>query len=137
MSKYLVKALMSRQGGSSSIRFVPLEIFDLWKSHMKNTYDCQITAVEISLWVAAEPSAGNEPEGRQRPHSEPVIEVTLRKKVGAALMPIERFVSRDEIGRVLPKLLLHYGLPPAAASTPDVSLRGGFFLAPGDIFDDV
>jgi hypothetical protein len=133
-NKYLVKALISRPGQSASVRFVPLEIFDLWKSHMCHTHDYQITAVQTSMWVRASDELSEQFRYSGR---EAVVGVFLKKKVGSVAMPVERYFSQDEVDRILPKFLSHYGISTAdSAAMSQVSIVRGFFLAPDEVFSE-
>ncbi len=135
MNKYLVKALVAREGKPASFRFVPLEIFDLWKGHMQNSYHYRVTAVEVSLWIAAD-----SPESRQGisdTRAERVAKVSLTKHVGQVGMPVERYFLEEDLDKVLPVFLAHYGIlckdPKAMAG---VGIRRGFFLQPEEVFAD-
>jgi hypothetical protein len=134
VGKYLVKARVEREGSrGDSIRFVPLEIFDLWKSHMKATHGCEISTVQISLWVVAE-SGGAALAGTPSASRERVVEVRFVKKVGSATMPVERYIPQDDLETVLPILLAHYGIRIEDAEDSGVVLRPGFFLSHDEIF---
>jgi len=133
VGKYLVKARVEREGGATSVRFVPLEIFDLWKTHMKANHGSEIAAVQISLWVVAE-SGGQALAGTPIAARERVVEVRFVKKVGPATMPVERYIAHEELDRVLPILLSHYGIRIEDAEHAGVVLRPGFFLSHDEIF---
>src|SRR3974377_1917646 len=107
MNKYLVKALVSRQGESASVRYVPMDIFELWKAHMQNTHDYQIRPLQVSLWVATEAldDATLRTPGTVR---EPVVKVSVVKKVGTFDVPVGRCFSEADMNSILPKFLSHY-----------------------------
>jgi hypothetical protein len=136
MNKYLVKALVSRQGESASVRFVPMDIFELWKAHMQHTHDYQIRPLQVSLWVATEAldDATMRTAGIVR---EPVVKVSVVKKVGTFDVPVERYFSEADMNSILPKFLAHYGLKSAdSMDTARVRLTRGFLLPSEDVFED-
>ena len=137
MNKFLVKALVSHEGRPASLRFVPLEIFELWKAHMQNTHDYQVRTVQVSLWVAAGAAEEAASPRDSAPPREAVVSVLLRKKAGTASIPVERFFAEEEIERILPRFLSHYGI---RADDPvgmaEVRIQRGFFLRPEEMFED-
>ena len=136
MTLYLAKALLSRQGTPATLRFIPLEIFDLWKTHMQNAHDYQVRLVQVSLWVATDQDSGEasrQPAGAK----EPVVRVSIFRKVSGIDVPVERYFAEEEIEGVLPKFLAHYGLKSAdAMGTSQVRLKRGVLLPPEDMFED-
>jgi len=136
MNQYLVKALLSRQGKSATLRFVPLEIFELWKNHMQNNHDYQVRLVQVSLWVETGESDNAAPKilGNAK---EPVVKVSINKKVGGVDVPVERYFAEADVERVLPKFLAHYGLTDAdSMDAARVRLERGVFLLSEDVFED-
>ncbi len=136
MTLYLAKALLSRQGTPATLRFIPLEIFDLWKTHMHNAHDYQVRLVQVSLWVATDQDADEavrQPAGAR----EPVVRVSIFRKVSGIDVPVERYFAEEDLERVLPKFLAHYGLTSAdAMGTSQVRLKRGVLLPPEDMFED-
>jgi hypothetical protein len=115
---------------------VPLEIFELWKQHMQNNHDYQVRLVQVSLWVesgesdnAAQKTAGNP--------KEPVVKVSISKKIGGLDVPVERYFAEADVDRILPKFLAHYGLTSAdSMDAARVRLERGVFLPSEDVFED-
>ncbi len=136
MTLYLAKALLSRQGTPATLRFVPLEIFDLWKTHMQNTHDCQVRLVQVSLWVATEGT----PQETQRTAAgakEPVVKVSITRSISGVDVPVERYFAEEDLDRVLAKFLSHYGLTSAdSMDAAHVQLERGVLLPPDAVFDD-
>jgi hypothetical protein len=136
MNQYLVKALLSRQGKSATLRFVPLEIFELWKQHMQNNHDYQVRLVQVSLWVGTRESENDAPKPAGSP-KEPVVKVSISKKVGGVEVPVERYFPEADVDRVLPKFLAHYGLTSAdSMDAARVRMERGIFLPSEDVFED-
>ncbi len=136
MPFYLVKALLSRQGTPATLRFIPLEIFDLWKTHMQKAHDCQVRLVQVSLWVATDEDAdeATRPPGGAR---EPVVKVSICRKMSGVSIPVERFFAEEDLSRVLPKFLSHYGLTSAdSMDVARVRLERGVLLPTEDMFED-
>ncbi len=136
MNLYLVKALLSRQGKSATLRFIPLEIFELWKTHMQNTHDYQVRLVQVSLWVASE-EAGDALPRTPGGGRELVVRVSISRKVSGIDVPAERYFAEADLDRVLPKFLAHYGLTSAdSMDTARVRIERGVLLPSEDVFED-
>ncbi len=136
MTLYLAKALLSRQGTPGTLRFIPLEIFDLWKTHMQNAHDYQVRLVQVSLWVATEEPQEEEPRTAAGAR-EPVVRVSIYRKVSGVEVPVERYFAEEDLDRVLPKFLAHYGLTSAdAMGASRVRIKKGVLLPPEDLFED-
>ncbi len=136
MTQYLAKALLSRQGTPGTLRYVPLEIFDLWKTHMHKAHDYQVRLVQVALWVATDEPA-EEADRTSTGAREPVVRVSILRKVSGVDVPVERYFAEDDLERVLPKFLSHYGLTSAdAMGNSQVRLKHGVLLPPEDVFED-
>jgi hypothetical protein len=135
MNKYLVKALVAKEGKPASLRFVPLEIFDLWKSHMQSAYHYRVSAVEVSLWISADPTESELVLAGSR--GERIIEVRLSKKIGTVAMPVERYFLEEDMMRLLPTFLAHYGIDSSNADAmARVHFQRGYFVQPEEVFQD-
>jgi hypothetical protein len=135
MNKYLVKALVAKEGKPASLRFVPLEIFDLWKSHMQSAYHYRVSAVEVSLWISADPTESELVLAGSR--GERIIEVRLSKKIGTVAMPVERYFLEEDMMRLLPTFLAHYGIDSSNADAmARVHFQRGYFVHPEEVFQD-
>jgi len=136
MTLYLAKALLSRQGTPATLRFIPLEIFDLWKTHMQNAHDYQVRLVQVSLWVATEEPV-DEASRALVAAREPVVRVSIFRKVSGVDVPVERYFAEEDLDRILPKFLSHYGLTSAdAMGASRVRMKRGVLLPPEDMFED-
>jgi len=137
LNKYLVKALVSQEGKSASLRFIPLEIFDLWKSYMQNVHDYLVRALQVSLWVPVEALEGPSPAHFAAGQREAVVNVSLKKKVGSVTMPVERYFAEEELDKILPRFLAHYGIQADDAQCRSrVQTMRGYFLQPEVMFED-
>ena len=111
-TRYLVKAIVARKGQDPSARYVPLDIFELWKSHMAAAYGYQVTSQSTGAWMANGSDAAGPPE----PHVEAVVAVTVHKRTGFIENRAERFFSSAELEGILPRFLAHYGIDTASAA---------------------
>jgi hypothetical protein len=107
-SQKLVRCEIGRAGNSGgSVRFIPLDIFGMWKYLMLHKHQFEVRAAVPSLWVELEEAGGMDlEEGR----IERVTEVRLYvfNDRDSMLSEVCRYVPTDEIDEVRPVLLKHY-----------------------------
>lgn len=109
-NRYLVKAMISRSGQDPAPRYVPLEIFELWKSHMATAYGYHVTSASIGTWTPDDPAgsvAGIDSGG------EGVAEVSVARLRGTIHDRADRFFSCAELAVILPRFVAHYGIDAA------------------------
>jgi hypothetical protein len=111
-SQKLVRCEIGRAGNSGvSVRFIPLEIFGMWKYLMLHKHQFEIRGEVPSLWVELDQAGGPDlEEGRV----ERVTEVRLYvfNDRDSMLSEVRRYVPTDEIDEVRPVLLKHYSSGP-------------------------
>jgi hypothetical protein len=103
---------------------------------MQNTHDYQVRLVQVSLWVEAKESGdpATKAAGGAR---EPVVRVSVRRKISGIEVPVERYFAEADVDRVMPKFLAHYGLTSAdSMDEAQVRLERGIFLPSEDVFED-
>jgi len=121
--RYLVKAVVARQGQCASARYIPLDIFELWKSHMSAAYGYQVSLETIGSWTSDDHGSATPPD---LAGSEAVAEVTVLRRNTAIEDRAVRFFPQAELGAILPRFLAHYGIDPAdPASMALVSVTPG------------
>ena len=109
MQRNIVKAMVSRTGCPATARFVPLEIFELWKSHMSSAYGYDVADEQTGHWS---PSRERATADDAVDGGDAVVEVIVTKLVSGIPTQVERFFLGSELTDILPKFLSHYGIDP-------------------------
>jgi hypothetical protein len=120
--------MVSRAGQDPTVRYVPLDIFELWKSHMAAAYGYDVTSESIGTWTA-EAHGGAADDSRD----EAVAEVTVTRRTGEIESQAERFFSCAELEMILPRFLAHYGIDAAdPVQMAAVAVTPGRLIVPAD-----
>lgn len=107
MPRYIVKAVVSRIGSPPTTRFIPLELFELWKSHMKFAYGFDVAEVQGGEWRPAQSATARDSDVDG---SYLVVEVIVAGQIRGVPSRVERFFPASELTDILPKFLAHYGI---------------------------
>lgn len=110
---------------TSSVRFVPLSEFELWRFLMETRHRRRVTVEAVSLWMAEEAAIWN--SGFAPEDLEPVLRVhiDLPGPYGVPV-PVERFFPAETYPRAQEALLSHIA---GAGSAPVIATPGYFVPA--------
>ena len=107
----------------SSVRFVPLGEFELWRFLMETRHRRRVTVEAVSVWMAEEAAVWN--SGFAPEELEPVLRVRLELLGPHGIsVPVERFFPAETYPRAQEALLSHMpgGRNASVTATP------GYFL---------
>ncbi|MFI5184780.1 MAG: hypothetical protein ACHQNV_10290 [Vicinamibacteria bacterium] len=108
---------------ASSIRFVPLGEFELWRFLMETRHRRRVLVEAVSLWMAEEAAVWN--SGFAPEELEPVLRVRLEMPGPHGVpVPVERFFPAETYPRAQEALLSHM---PGGRSAP-VTATPGYFV---------
>lgn len=108
---------------ASSLRFVPLSEFELWRFLMETRHRRRVTVEAVSLWMAEEAAVWN--SGFAPEELEPVLRVQIELPGPHGFrVPVERFFPAETYPRAQEALLSHI---PGGGSAP-VTATPGYFL---------
>ncbi len=110
---------------TSSVRFVPLGEFELWRFLMETRHRRRVTVEAVSLWMAEEPAVWN--SGFAAEDLEPVLRVRLELPGPHGVpVPVERFFPAETYPRAQEALLSHM---PGGTRAPVIATPGYFVPA--------
>lgn len=125
----IVRCEVGRPGREPyGVRFIPLEIFGMWKYLMEHKHQFEVRTEEPSLWLELDPIA---PIEAARGSVEPVTELQLFVVTPSQgiLQEVRRYLPSTEVEVVRPVLLRHYA---SAAGDPPWRERPGVWFRPGE-----
>lgn len=123
----IVRCEVGRPGREPyTVRFIPLEIFGMWKYLMEHKHQFEVRTEEPSLWLELDPVA---PIETARGSVEPVTELRLFVVTPSQgiLEEVRRYVASGELEEVRTHLLRHYA---TAAGDPPWRERPGVWFRP-------
>lgn len=131
----LTKCLVGRNGSSSSnhnLRYVPVDLFHLWRHYMQNQHGLTISASEVSYWVDDE-ALMEWAEQVSADRLEAVIEVSFYTYSSDAQtsVPVVRYLSAEDYPARKECLLRHYPsilAPPGLTHAAGLVERRGYFI---------
>jgi hypothetical protein len=122
-SQKIVRCEIRRKddGTGSTVRYVPLEIYGLWRYLMEEKHRFEVVRDETSLWIDVDES----PEiAYDEPRYEPVTEVSLFLYSDPAGMysRVSRYFPSADYEKLKSIFLSHY-LPGKRAGDPELPMR--------------
>jgi len=126
-SQKLVRCTVGREGDKTrSVRYVPMEIFGLWRHLMETKHGLGVGEKQASLWIDTEESAEFSYSEQE---CEPVTELTLFifSKQDQMYGRVCRYIPAEEYEDVKGILLRHYGIDEEAQSS-QIRQRRGIWL---------
>lgn len=113
-SQKLVRCEIGRAGDSgASVRFIPLDVFGMWKYLMLHKHQFEVRWAVPSLWVELDEAGGLDLE-EDRVERVTQVRLYVFNDRDSMLSEVCRYVPTDEIDQVRPVLLKHYGSGDAA-----------------------
>jgi hypothetical protein len=111
-SQKLVRCEIGRAGNSGgSVRYIPLDIFGMWKYLMLHKHQFEVRGAVPSLWVELDETGGPAvDEGKVERVTEVRLYVFSDRE--SMLREVRRYVPTGEIDGVRPVLLKHYSSGP-------------------------
>lgn len=110
---------------TSSVRFVPLSEFELWRFLMETRHRRHVTVDAVSLWLAEEAAVWN--SGFAPEELEPVLRVQIQLPGPYGVpVPVERFFPAETYPRAQEALLSHM---PGGGSAAVIATPGYFVPA--------
>jgi hypothetical protein len=95
-------------GLASSLRYVPLAEFDLWKHLMETRHHRRVEVETVSVWIPEDPARWN--SGFEAEELEPVLRVRLEVPGPLGVpTPVERYFPAETYPQAQEALLSHYG----------------------------
>jgi hypothetical protein len=111
----------SEENADSTVRYVPLAEFELWRFLMQERHGRQVNVEAISTWVAD--SGGNWDPSLSAEDLVPVLRLRFDQQGEAGVpLPVERFFPAESYPDACAALLSHYSGPIRLRATP------GYFL---------
>jgi hypothetical protein len=97
-------------GAATTLRYVPLAEFELWRHFMETKHGRRVTIEAISVWLPEEPSVWN--SGFTPDELEPVLRVRLEKRGPHGVpIPVERYFPAETYPLAQERLLAHIADP--------------------------
>jgi hypothetical protein len=123
----MVKCFLARNAGDEgSVRYVPLEIFQLWRFLMERVHRLQVTNTTVSLWVPQEDFDAGEPDAAGA-QPEPVIEVKFQYLESAEVgRPVTRYFPEANFDQIYQYFRRHFA---EDAVMEGAQHRKGYYLA--------
>ena len=108
---------------ATTLRYVPLGEFELWRFLMEKRHHRRVTVEAISVWIPEEAARGSVESVDEL---EPVVRVCFERPGPAGLgVPVERFFPVETYPEAQATLLAHFPLPGAAWR---VAVSPGYFI---------
>jgi hypothetical protein len=93
-------------GTATTLRYVPLAEFELWRHFMETKHGRRVTIEAVSVWLPEEPSVWN--SGFTPDELEPVLRVRLEKPGPHGVpIPVERYFPAETYPVAQERLLAH------------------------------
>ncbi len=124
----LVRCQVGRPGREpDGVRFIPLELFGMWKYLMEHRHHFEVRAAEPSLWIELDPVA---PLETTRGSVERVTELRLFvvSQRDGILHEVLRYVPSEDLEEVRALLLRHF--TPGGGEPPPWKERAGIWFQP-------
>lgn len=120
----MVRCYLSKQKGEKgSVRYVPADIYEMWRFLMERVHRMSVHDIEVSLWVQEEyydPEADAEPV-------DCVVEVRFRYlDMGEVGRIVTRYLPESGFDEIYDQFLKHF---PDEAKTQEMTRTRGFYLA--------
>jgi hypothetical protein len=102
----MVRCFLSKNNEESGdVRYVPLEIFTLWRFLMERVHNLTVNAPVVSVWVP-EFAYDQSPENKS---AEPVIEVRFKySERGGIGRPVTRYFPEDNFEQIFGYFKRHF-----------------------------
>ena len=123
----MIKCFLTRNTEEpGSVRYVPLEIYEMWRFLMERVHRLLVVEPAASIWVPVGPNS--EASGEEHAvQNEAVVEIKfkylLSNNVGK---PVVRYFPEDDFDQLYGYLRKHF---PDESKMEGVQLRKGYFLA--------
>ncbi|MCB1152743.1 hypothetical protein KDL45_03760 [bacterium] len=129
MVRCRVQSPDSDPGDDATLRYVPFEIFRLWRYLMEEVKGFRIEAFELGLWVDEEMASRNTHLTSGVP-SDPVMEVSFTYGAhGEVGRPVIRYFPKDSFERIMQIFLRNFRKENIHGATRQVQ---GYFLPVDD-----
>jgi len=97
-------------GAATTLRYIPLAEFELWRHFMETKHGRRVTIEATSVWLPEEPSVWN--SGFTPDELEPVLRVRLKKPGPHGVpIPVERYFPAETYPLAQERLLAHIADP--------------------------
>ena len=131
----IVRCMVSREqadGTSKSVRYVPLEVFDLWKIVMTDRHGFSVDEDCISLWFDID---GDPNVTYADANYDKVVRLSLSlfSEEDGMFKTVTRYFPTDSYAEIKPRLLAHYTrYLNAVRFPPNINETYGVWLKPID-----
>lgn len=97
----MVKCFLTRDADEEGdVRYVPLEIFKMWRFLMERVHHLNVTSAEVSKWVPDDEDEGRAGEMGER-RGEPVIQVRFHYQEGEGVArPVVRYFPEENFDTI-------------------------------------
>ncbi|MDP8225798.1 MAG: hypothetical protein P9L99_20730 [Candidatus Lernaella stagnicola] len=122
----MMKCLLSNDesaGDGGNVRYIPVDIFDMWRFLMERVHGLQVNDALISMWVPEEEFDTAE-HGEKK---DAVVEVQFRyMDIGEVGRTVTRYFPEDDFDGIFGTFRRHF---PDDDRMKELKRRRGFFLA--------
>ena len=118
----MVKCFVAPTGGTPQVRYVPADIFEMWRFLMERVHQLTVEEPRVSMWVAADGSTA-QPEAHPL---DSVIEISFRyHDMGSVGRRVVRYFPENDFDAIFAAFRKHF---PDDDRMHEISRRAGFFF---------